>query len=86
MPRSNLAGCDATIAVNAAQEYLQPLRYGDRIWASHEISSISEEKTTRLGTGHFVTIRTSFTNQAGTLVATHEFRLFVYRTNQESPL
>ncbi|MEX2080533.1 MAG: MaoC family dehydratase N-terminal domain-containing protein [Dehalococcoidia bacterium] len=85
LDRLGLPGCDATIAVNATQEYFQPLRYGDRIWASHQIAAISEEKTTRLGNGHFVTLLTSFTSQAGTLVGTHQFRLFVYGPHAEAP-
>jgi acyl dehydratase len=76
-----LEGCDATIAVNATQEYLQPMRYGDRLSTTQTVAAISEEKTTRLGTGHFVTLVVAFINQLDETVATHEFRLFVYRAH-----
>lgn len=72
-------GCDATIAVNAVQEYFMPLRYGDRLTVSSEISAISDEKTTRLGTGHFVSTLETFRNQHGQIVGTHTFSLFIYR-------
>ena len=71
-------GCTATIAVNATQEYLQPLRYGDTLTATTQIASIGEEKTTRLGTGHFVTTLDTFRNQRGEVVGTHSFTLFIY--------
>lgn len=72
-------GCDATLAVTAIQEYEQPLRYGDTLTVSSKIASISDEKTTRLGSGHFVTTVDTFRNQDGDIVGTHSFTLFRYR-------
>jgi len=75
----NLEGCTATIAVKAVQEYVMPLRYGDTLTVTTQISSLSDEKTTRLGTGHFLSTIDTFRNQSGQVVATHTFTLFVYR-------
>jgi acyl dehydratase len=75
----NLKGCTDTIAVNAVQEYLQPLRYGDTLTSTIQISAISDEKTTALGAGHFVTTTETFRNQYGQVVGTHVFTLFMYR-------
>ncbi len=75
----HLEGCDATIAVSAVQEYLLPLRYGDTLTFTTQMSAISEEKTTRLGTGHFVSTVHTFRNQLGQVVGTHTFTLFMYR-------
>ena len=77
-----LEGCTTTIAVNAVQEYFLPLRYGDTLTVTNEISAISEEKTTRLGTGHFVTTKDTFRNQFGQVVGTHSFTLFMYRPQE----
>jgi len=74
-----LAGCTLTLAVNAVQEYEQPLRYGDTLTVTSAISTISDEKTTRLGTGHFVTTTDTFRNQRGEVVGTHSFTLFRYK-------
>lgn len=74
-----LPGCTATLAVNATQEYLLPLRYGDRLTITNQIPSIGEEKTTRVGTGHFVTMLDTFRNQHGGVAGTHSFTLFMYR-------
>jgi acyl dehydratase len=76
--RLQLPGCTATLAVNATQEYLLPLRYGDRLTITNQIASIGEEKTTRLGSGHFVTTLDTFLNQRGEIAGTHRFTLFMY--------
>lgn len=73
-----LEGCTLTLAVNATQEYEQPLRYGDTLTFTSKISAISKEKTTRLGTGHFITTTDTFRNQRDELVGTHSFTLFRY--------
>ena len=74
-----LEGCTATLAVNATQEYERPLRYGDTLTITSKISAISDEKTTRLGTGHFITTTDTFRDQAGEVVGTNSFTLFRYR-------
>jgi len=76
--RLQFPGCTATLAVNATQEYLLPLRYGDRLAITNQIASIGEEKTTRLGSGHFVTTLDTFRNQRGETAGTHSFTLFMY--------
>src|SRR6266542_56828 len=76
--RLSLAGCTTTLAVNATQEYLLPLRYGDTLTVTNQIASIGEEKTTRLGTGHFVTTLDTFRNQHNEVAGTHSFTLFMY--------
>ena len=77
-----LEGCPVTVAVNAVQEYVMPLRYGDTLTITSQISAISDEKTTRLGTGHFVTTLDTFRNQFDQVVGTHVFTFFMYRPHQ----
>ncbi len=79
----NLKDCPATIAVNSVQEYVLPPRYGDALTVTSQVSSIGEEKTTRLGTGHFVSTLDIFRNQRGEVVGTHTFTLFIYRPAAE---
>jgi acyl dehydratase len=74
-----LEGCTTTIAVNAVQEYFLPLRYGDTLTITSRITAVSDEKTTRLGTGHFVTTVDTFRNQLGQVAGTHTFTIFTYR-------
>jgi len=81
--RLQLPGCTTTLAVNATQEYVLPLRYGDRLTITNQIASIGGEKTTRLGTGHFVTMLDTFRNQREEVVGTHSFTLFMYAAARE---
>ncbi len=77
--RLELDGCTNTVAVNSVQDYHVPLRYGDTLTITHQLTSISDEKTTRLGCGHFVSTKDTFRNQSGEVVGTHTFTLFIYR-------
>ncbi|WP_221348995.1 bifunctional MaoC family dehydratase N-terminal/OB-fold nucleic acid binding domain-containing protein [Streptomyces beigongshangae] len=71
------AGYTAVVATDCEQEYLRPLRPGDRITFDAVIESVSERKTTRLGTGYFVTTRTEV-RAGGRLAGTHRFRILKY--------
>ena len=74
-----LEDCPLTIAVKAVHEYFQPLRYGDTLTFTMQISSVSDEKKTRLGIGHFVVTLDTCRNQFEQVVGTHSFTLFFYR-------
>lgn len=78
-----LPDCPTTLAVNATLEYFLPLRYGDTLTITNQIATIGEEKTTRLGTGHFVTMTDTFRNQRDEVAGTHSFTLFMYGARKE---
>ncbi|MET9350889.1 bifunctional MaoC family dehydratase N-terminal/OB-fold nucleic acid binding domain-containing protein [Streptomyces termitum] len=71
------AGYTSVVATDCEQEYLRPLRPGDAITFDTVVESVSPRKTTRLGTGHFVTTRTDV-RVAGELAGTHRFRILKY--------
>ncbi|MBE4734680.1 bifunctional MaoC family dehydratase N-terminal/OB-fold nucleic acid binding domain-containing protein [Streptomyces caniscabiei] len=71
------AGCTSVVATDCEQEYLRGLRPGDEITFDSVIESVSERKTTRLGTGHFVTTRMDV-RVGDELVGTHRFRILKY--------
>ncbi|MGW2403526.1 bifunctional MaoC family dehydratase N-terminal/OB-fold nucleic acid binding domain-containing protein [Streptomyces sp. NPDC001739] len=71
------AGCTAVVATDCEQEYLRPLRPGDRITFHAVIESVSERKVTKLGAGHFVTTRMDILAN-GELAGTHRFRILKY--------
>lgn len=60
---------DTLINVSSETEFLQPMRLGDVLNAVDTVTSISAEKTTRLGTGHFVEDVLTVRNQRGEVVA-----------------
>ncbi|MDH6488915.1 putative OB-fold protein [Streptomyces sp. SAI-127] len=75
------SGCTSVVATDCEQEYLQPLRPGDRITFDTVIESVSDRKSTKLGAGHFVTTRTDV-RVGETLVGTHRFRILKYAPAQ----
>lgn len=71
------AGCTSVVATDCEQEYPRPLRPGDEVAFDTVIESVSGRKTTKLGTGYFVTTRTDV-RVGETLVGTHRFRILKY--------
>ena len=79
------AGCTSVVATDCEQEYVRPLRPGERITFDAVIESVSGSKTTKLGTGHFVTTRMEVRAEGGELVGTHRFRILKYAPGQGKP-
>ncbi|MFG2453634.1 bifunctional MaoC family dehydratase N-terminal/OB-fold nucleic acid binding domain-containing protein [Streptomyces sp. NPDC048512] len=78
------AGCTSVVATDCEQEYLRPLRLGDEITFDSMIESVSERKTTKLGTGYFITTRMDV-RAGGELAGTHRFRILKYAPAQRNP-
>lgn len=78
------AGCTSVVATDCEQEYLRPLRPGDAITFDAVIESVSPRKTTKLGTGHFVTTRMDV-RANGELAGTHRFRILKYAPAAKNP-
>ena len=75
----NDAGFTSTVAVNCEQEYHRYLQVGDRVTVKAVLESVSEEKQTGIGVGHFVTTVDEYYDEAGELVATHLFRVLRFK-------
>lgn len=73
------AGFPGVVAVNCEQEYSHYLKAGDQVHYYAELESVSEQKTTALGTGYFCTELSTFYNQDDEEVGTMRFRIFKYR-------
>jgi uncharacterized protein len=69
------AGFTSVVATNCEQTYERELRPGDRIAMREVIESVSDEKDTALGRGHFITTRMTFTDGDGDVVGTQLWRL-----------
>ncbi|MFI6860204.1 bifunctional MaoC family dehydratase N-terminal/OB-fold nucleic acid binding domain-containing protein [Streptomyces sp. NPDC050421] len=78
------AGYTSVVATDCEQEYLRPLRPGDRITFDAVIEAVSERKTTKLGTGYFVTTRMDVRAQDEP-AGTHRFRILKYRPAKPKP-
>jgi hypothetical protein len=73
------AGFVGTLASNSEFEIARYLRLGDLVSATTILDSVSPEKQTRLGPGHFVTWLTTYTDQNGDVVGRQLFRILKFR-------
>ncbi len=73
------AGFVGTLASNSEFEIVRYLCLGERISASTVIESISDEKQTRLGPGHFVTWTTTYVDETGAVVGRQRFRILKFK-------
>lgn len=73
------AGFTGTLASNSEFEIERYVRVGEVISSSSTMESISEEKQTRLGPGHFVTWVTSYRDEQGEVVGRQRFRVLKFK-------
>jgi len=72
-------GFTSVVATNSEQTYHRYLHVGDEISVTTVIESISPEKTTGLGAGHFVTTRQDYLDADGEVVGSMMFRIIRFR-------
>ncbi|MSO79265.1 MAG: hypothetical protein EXQ79_06625 [Acidimicrobiia bacterium] len=77
------AGFVGTLASNSEFEIVRYLHLGDALTATTVLESVSDEKQTRLGTGHFVTWVTTYT-VGDEVVGRQLFRILKFRPGGES--
>ncbi len=76
------AGYASIVGTNTEETYARPLQSGELLSGTLSLVEVSEQKTTGLGTGYFVTTLTEFTNQQGERVGSWKFRTFNFRPRQ----
>jgi acyl dehydratase len=76
------AGFTSVVATNCEQTYDRYLRPGDHLVQETVIESVSEEKSTALGPGHFVTTRTEYRTVKGEPVGRMTFRILKFRPKE----
>ncbi len=74
-----LFGLPEAVMTDNTIEFHEPVRMGDVLRTHQVLRSVSEEKTTRLGTGRFWVIDVVYTNSDGQLVAVESYTGFGYR-------
>jgi hypothetical protein len=73
------AGFTATLASNSEFEIERYLHLGETVAAQTVMESISEEKQTRIGRGHFITWVTTYTDGDGEVVGRQRFRILKFK-------
>jgi len=68
----------AIINASNEAEYPTPILEGDRLSVVEEVASVSQEKTSRLGVGHFIETLETYCRADETVVATIRNTLFRY--------
>jgi acyl dehydratase len=72
-------GLPEAIMSDNVTTFYEPVRPGDVITSAQRLVSVSEEKTTRLGTGRFWVIDVEYRNQRGEMVGVETWTGFGYR-------
>lgn len=72
-------GFSSVVGTNSEQVYHRYLRPGDQLTMRTVIDSISDEKSTGLGTGHFVSTRQDYYDADNQLVGSMLFRIFRFQ-------
>jgi hypothetical protein len=78
-------GFTSVVATNCEQDYPRYLRLGDRLSVTSVIESVSEEKQTALGRGHFCTSRLTYRDQHDEVVGEMLFRILKFMPGTGSP-
>jgi len=73
------AGYTSVVATNSEHDYARYVKLGETLHQSGQVTDVSEEKATALGTGHFVTTVTEYTNDAGEVVGAMTFRILKFK-------
>jgi len=72
-------GFTSVVATDSDQEFFAELRPGDQVSITEVIESVSTEKQTGLGAGHFVTSVKTYRNGEGQVVGTQRWRTLRFR-------
>jgi 3-oxo-4,17-pregnadiene-20-carboxyl-CoA hydratase alpha subunit len=72
-------GFTSVVATDCEQEYLRELVPGDRVSTTETVESISPQKQTALGTGHFVTTVKTYRDQHDAVVGVQRWRTLRFR-------
>jgi hypothetical protein len=76
------AGFEGVVATNCEQEYERELTHGERIRCVEVVDSISPEKRTSLGDGHFVTFAQTYLDERDAPVGRTSVRVFYFRSRR----
>lgn len=80
------AGFIATLATNSEFEIVRYLRLGEVVTSTMVIESVSGQKQTRIGPGHFITWVTTFRDERGEVVGRQLFRILKFKPDLEALL
>ena len=77
-------GYSASLGISIAYEFLHPLYPGDEVVYMIKLLSVSPRKTTRVGTGYFLTSQYSYRNQTGQPTCNQLLTVFQYQPGSQT--
>jgi acyl dehydratase len=72
-------GFNSVLAANFEQEFITPIRLGDQLRRESRFESLSEQKNTSAGAGHFIVLADEIFNQKGELIGRQKLRILLFR-------
>ena len=72
----------SVINVGTETEFFRPIKLGEVLNAVDELIDVSDEKTTKLGIGNFVTTKATYRNGKGEVVATNTNTMFRFNPHE----
>ncbi len=76
-------GLPEAVMTDNTMTFYEPVRPGDLLSTRQYLRSVSDEKTTKLGTGRFWVIDVEYANQRGEVVGVETYTGFGYRRRQD---
>ena len=73
------AGYFGVVATTTSYEFFTPMRPGDNLSYTIKLDKVSDEKTTRMGTGCFITVVYTYLNQKGEIVCKQPFTIMKFK-------
>jgi len=75
-------GYTGILGTNCEQEYMRPLKAGERIASFYEVAEISSRKQTKFGPGFFITFLQTFIDAQDAVVGTMRLRILRYKPSK----
>jgi acyl dehydratase len=72
-------GFNSVLAGNFEQEFITPIRLGDQLRRESRFESLSEQKNTSAGAGHFIVLADEIFNQKDELIGRQKLRILLFR-------
>lgn len=82
MAELDAQGFTSVVATDVEQEYLREVVPGTHVTCHFVIESVSEEKTTGLGAGHFITLHKTYVDAEGETLVEERFRLLRFKPKE----
>ena len=79
-------GLNSTVMGKYEQEFITPIRLGDRLTREVRFESMSDEKATGIGIGHFIPLVEKIVNQNGEVIGNQRMEVLFFRPGTGKPI